>query len=315
MAKVVTDDSHYKAIADTIREQLDDEESTFLPEDMPSMIAEACGMQYSVGFEAGYTEGDDGGFDEGFNSGFEEGFNNGCEVGYGDGYEEGHRVGKNEGTTEGKQAEYDRFWDAYQQNGTRTDYRFAFAGFGWTAEFLRPKYPIRPTGAAGMLFHSIQDPNLKDLRAHIDACGIEVDLSKALNIEQLFNGSVVETYGVIDARGATNLNYILYAAKSMRSVSKIIIKDDGSQSVVSFAQNCLALEDITIEGVFGQTGLSFQWSTKLSKASITSIVNALSAAAGGLSVTFSRTAVNNAFTTDEWSALAGTRSNWTINLV
>ena len=72
---------------------------------------------------------------------------------------------------------------------------------------------------------------------------------------------------------------------------------------------------IRFEGVIGKNGLSFQWSHRLSKDSIESIINALSTTTNGLTVTLSATAVNSAFTTDEWNTLIGTRSNWTISLV
>ena len=36
--------------------------------------------------------------------------------------------------------EYDRFWDAYQDNGNRTDYRMAFCSTSWTEENFKPKY-------------------------------------------------------------------------------------------------------------------------------------------------------------------------------
>lgn len=42
----------------------------------------------------------------------------------------------------GVQSEYDRFWDDFQNYGKRTFYSSAFAGQGWTAETLKPKYPI-----------------------------------------------------------------------------------------------------------------------------------------------------------------------------
>jgi hypothetical protein len=85
--------------------------------------------------------------------------------------------------------------------------------------------------------------------------------------------------------------------------------------------NMTMLETLIFEdgSTIGGNGFNVQWSTKLSKASITSVVNALSSTTSGLSVTFSKTAVNNAFsggsTGAEWTALANTKSNWTINLV
>lgn len=42
----------------------------------------------------------------------------------------------------GEQNAYDAFWDAYQQNGERTNYTQGFSGYGWTDETFKPKYPI-----------------------------------------------------------------------------------------------------------------------------------------------------------------------------
>ena len=47
-----------------------------------------------------------------------------------------------EGYADGKQAQYDEFWDGYQQNGNRYNYNNAFCGVGWTAKIYKPKYPI-----------------------------------------------------------------------------------------------------------------------------------------------------------------------------
>ena len=39
--------------------------------------------------------------------------------------------GYTEGFDAGRQAEYDAFWDTYQLNGTRTEYRSAFSYYGF----------------------------------------------------------------------------------------------------------------------------------------------------------------------------------------
>jgi hypothetical protein len=79
-----------------------------------------------------------------------------------------------------------------------------------------------------------------------------------------------------------------------------------------------------MSGVIGKD-VSFGNSDKLTHDSIASIINTLSATTAGQSVTFSVTAVNNAFETSsgaadgstsaEWNALVATKSNWTISLV
>ena len=55
-----------------------------------------------------------------------------------------------DGVADGRQAEYDEFWDAFQQNGNRTDYHFGFAGKGWRDETFKPKYDIVVRGGDSM---------------------------------------------------------------------------------------------------------------------------------------------------------------------
>lgn len=42
----------------------------------------------------------------------------------------------------GKQTEYERFWDSFQNYGKMVFYSNAFSGYGWTDETFKPKYPI-----------------------------------------------------------------------------------------------------------------------------------------------------------------------------
>ena len=85
----------------------------------------------------------------------------------------------------------------------------------------------------------------------------------------------------------------------------------------NFFMECYALEDVEFVPNTIKLSIDFDWQgrcTKLSKASITSIINGLSADTSGNTVTLSKTAVNNAFTDDEWATLIATKSNWTISL-
>ena len=281
MAKVVTDDSHYKAIASAIRGRGFPEfkDETFDPSAMAEAINMTCDFEYIKGLEEGYTEEDIA-----------------------------------DAIEQGKQAEYDRFWDAFQQNGTLANYERVFAGRGWTAETFKPKYDIVPT-ACTQMFSASALPNcdLDELAAN---AGIKIDFSKAASFIETFNYTHLIAVGTIDTRSATGLQYIFSYSQKMQTIRLLILKDDGSQIFGNNSfMSCSALVNLTIQGVIGTTGANLQWSTKLSKASITSVVNALSSTTSGLSITLSKTAVNNAFTTAEWNALAGTKTNWTINLV
>ena len=314
MALVVTDDSHYKAIANTLRERLDDEEFTCTPEEMAGGVSTACEVSFVSGWEGGKEEGFSEGYSVGRAEGHEDGFTEGRETGFNEGFDSGLVVGKADGIEQGKQAEYDRFWDAYQQNGTLTNYERCFAGRGWTAENFKPKYDIVPVTITQM-FSAAALPNC-DLDELAAKAGVSIDFSKATTFTEPFLWGVVVKVGTIDTRSAENLQTIFGYAYKLKTIRLLILKDDGSQLFGNNSFNyCNELVDLTIQGVIGTTGANLQWSTKLSKDSITSVVNALSSTTSGLSITLSKTAVNNAFTTAEWNTLAGTKTNWTINLV
>ncbi len=198
--------------------------------------------------------------------------------------------------TEGKQAEYDAFWDVLQNNGNPANYHYKF-GYntgtaGWTDENFNPKYPIICTTGttAGMnLFYA--------------------------------NAAITDTKVPIEVQGSAAQG-IFYNASKLVTIRKLTVHS-GVTFQSSF-QNCTALEHITMSGTIGQD-FDIHWSTKLTKASITSIINALSPTASGKTVTFSQAAMNKAFETSEGAndglnseeakALRNTRLNWTFTMV
>ena len=175
----------------------------------------------------------------------------------------------------GKQAEYNRQWDALQENGSDSiDYRYKF--FYWPNDAYKPKYPIRSTKA---------------------------------NMSYIFQNSRIEdTIVEVDFSAATTCGYVFGYCSKMHTI-RIVVSEKNTFNMAF--QAMYALVNVFVSGKFG-TSIDFQWSTLLSKASITSIVNALSSNVSGQSLTLSQTAVDNAFTADEWAALVATRPNWTF---
>ena len=181
----------------------------------------------------------------------------------------------------GKQAEYDRFWDAYQKNGTEMNYQCSFAHGRFTDETYNPKYPINVLQSTTGMDMAFYNCGLTDLKVPIYA-------GKVKRLSQTFDTSP--------------------------TLVTIPLLQIGEQcTFYNPFLNCQNLKNITIEGTIGQTGLSFQW-CPLTKASIESVINALSTTTTGMTITLKKTAVNAAFTTDEWNALVATKSNWTITL-
>lgn len=190
----------------------------------------------------------------------------------------------------GKQAEYDAFWDAYQNNGDSFNCLYAFAGQSWTDVTYNPKYPIKAIW------------NTQNMYAYSQITDTKVDIDI----------SAVETNG-----GATFMN-----AQNLKTIRKLIVPNESATlGWASMFNGCAALENIVIEGTIlgSYATVDIHWSTKLSHDSIVGIINALSPNASGKTVSFSATAVNNAFeggsTGSEWLNLIDTKSNWTITLV
>ena len=216
------------------------------------------------------------------------------------------------GGTTGYKSHYHEFWDNYQQNGDRTNYQGAFMGYGWTEKTLKPKYDMTPSRADNM-FKVVTSMQI-DFVEYLKKLDVTLDFSQCTNFNETFSYCKFDRIGVVDTTSATNLG-TTFSNSGMRTIDKLVLKSDGSQTFSSPFNNCTNLENIIIEGVIGKNGFNIQHSTKLSKASIESIINALSITTSGLTVTLSKTAVNNAFTTDEWNTLIATKSNWTISLV
>ena len=210
----------------------------------------------------------------------------------------------------GKKSEYDTFWDVYQENGNMTYYAYAFAGVGWTQSVFKPKYNIEPVTPTSMFSSS----RIVDIRPQ--TIGVDVDFSKCTSFYYLCSNSTIKYIGVVDCSSAqsASLSYIFSSAKELVSVEKVIMPEMDSAGFADKSfENAVKLEHIRIEGVIHRS-TSLRWSPLLSKASMESMINALSDTAEGQTITFSQAAKNNAFTDSEWAELIGTKPNWTFSL-
>lgn len=225
------------------------------------------------------------------------------------------------GYADGKQAEYDAFWDAFQDNGKRTNYHYAFRY--WDENILRPKYDIKPVGSCPSIFRDVK--GITDFEQWQKDCGIVVDFSQVTHISDGFGTSSFERFGVLNFSKVANMDWCFNGSKA-RTIEKIICPTGGSPVYTGAFNNATNLEEIRLQGVIRSNGLDFKSSTKLSADSITSIINALSDETSGLTLTLSETAVDAACAEMElsestnhtnsswWAWLISTKSNWTISL-
>ncbi len=223
----------------------------------------------------------------------------------------------NAGILNGREKEYNSFWDMYQLNGSRTIYRYAFSE--WDDTQYKPKYKVQPTYAEHMFRKSSLIGTI-----YTD----ELDFSKCRNMCGCFAESKKLHYlKIIDARNTTVKNggsdgmyRIFHNCYNLASIdmfypSKEFNFDD------TFT-NCTNLREIRFGSEISVNGLDLSTSTLLSKASIESIINSLSSTKSGLTVKFSKIAVQNAFGitditnsstwTNEYKTLRNSRRNWVI---
>ena len=216
----------------------------------------------------------------------------------------------------GRKKEYDDFWDTFQMNGTRAQYDNAiFGGSSWYDARFKPKYDIKITGNANQVF---VNSKIHDFKGCIQSAGINFTFDGITGAQNMFQYSQIHNLPSMDFSKATSgwaLASTFESCTFLKSIDKVIVSENTTFRADTTFYGCKALEDIIIEGTLGTNGLNLQWSTKLSKASITSIINALSITTSGLTATLSQEAVNNAFTTAEWQALEATKTNWTISLL
>jgi hypothetical protein len=230
----------------------------------------------------------------------------------------------------GAKSEYDKFWDNYQQNGTRVGGRYLFSGVGWNSENFKPKYKVAigankyPTYSTGMFYFF---DNLQK-KAPLEIDESVIDFSQATILDRTFsdaNISKVEM-NVIPPNLTTMTETFAMSNISTHKLETIKI---GVNENTTYSNGCFlsgALKNVSfIDGSIIGTNITFSSCKRLTKESITNIINVLSTNTTAKTLTLSVIAVNTAFetaegladgsTSTEWTTLIATKSNWTISLV
>lgn len=190
----------------------------------------------------------------------------------------------------GGKAEYDAFWDVFQNYGNEVSYSYAFAYGRFTDANYNPKYPILTlagTTPASATFYEAKD--ITDIK-----------------VPFICKARAYETF---------------YSCFSLVKIPEFNVTQD-TLFRNTFSQD-RALEELNITGTIGQNGFDIHWSNNLNKKSIESIIKALSNDTEGLEILLPKIAVNNAFGINvddastypegsEYYILRQSKSNWTI---
>lgn len=216
------------------------------------------------------------------------------------------------GKTEGKQTEYDRFWDAFQDNGNRTQYENGFSGHGWNNDTFKPKYNMQPT-TCYMMFRNAQ---ITELWKILDNLGVTLDTSKSTNFQYTFynfqllaDGSSWNA-GVIDMSSAIFTNYAIYG-NWVKKVEKLVVSETTVFSNQTF-QYAPKLVEMPVEGTIAMD-IWMNALTALNHDSLLSVINALKDYSGtSTTKTLTIGSTNKAkLTTEELDKAIN--KGWTVN--
>jgi hypothetical protein len=233
---------------------------------------------------------------------------------YNAGYEKGKLEGGNteeaynNGFKAGKQAEWSEFWDSFQNYGNRTDYARAFGSASWNDTNFKPKYDIK-TQSAYMMFSYSQ---ITDLAQILKDCNVKLDLSQCTSITDAFSYGKITHIPELDLRSLTTINFGTYNSGSLRTIDKVILRDDGSQTFnTNLAPNSINLENITFEGTIGNSMVLTN--KKLSVNSLLNMIEHLQDLnkVGKPTCTLTIGSTNLEKLTDEEKAIA-TQKGWTL---
>ena len=213
------------------------------------------------------------------------------------------------GKKAGRDAEWSEFWDAYQQNGNRTQYGYAFSAYAWTDKNFRPKYDIK-TGYMNSIFTNCGIVDIESClkKAGVDGTGVTLDYSLTQSPVIILNyNNTTQIFPELNLTNATGMKNTFKSSTALKVIRKLILSDSGQQTFTTPFAGCKNLEEIRIEGVIG-TDIEFRDCSSLSNDSIDSIINALSETTNGMTCAFYLTS----YIANNWDELVARKPNWTF---
>ncbi len=198
----------------------------------------------------------------------------------------------------GENAEHDRFWNGYQENGNRRNYAYGFTRRGWTDITYKPKYPVIVTGNAESMYRESRITRLSG-----------IDTSGATSVYVAFYNTYLEIIDKLDFSKATNTQNAFAHSVKLHTIGDLVSSEATVWHTTTF-DNCAALKNLTITGTIAT---NFTCKTAaLTHDSLMSIINALKDFSGeGGTHTCTIGSTNLAKLTDTEKAIA-TGKGWTL---
>ena len=156
----------------------------------------------------------------------------------------------------GKKAEYDEFWDTFQNYGNRNTYSYAFAGAGWTLKNFKPKYDINVITSSTAMFYSaftLEDEPV-NLVEELEKLGKTLTIDVYGVISDLFYNAKISHIGdceVSDINTATGLTN-WFRSPYIEEIGLVTLNTGGNIPFTNTFSGASALRKITFAGVIGQ---------------------------------------------------------------
>lgn len=157
-----------------------------------------------------------------------------------------YNAGYEKGKAEGEAGDfYDAFWDAYQENGSRTEYNYGFR-LGWNNDNFNPKYtPIKPKSANQICaWAKITDYEKLKLFDFSDCTGT---CNEAFCV-----CSGVVKFPPFDFSKTSSLTGCFQHCYNAEEFEKIILNSEGANQLANNTFGiCRSLKEIRFEGLIG----------------------------------------------------------------
>lgn len=178
----------------------------------------------------------------------------------------------------GKDAEWNKFWDDFQDNGNRRKYGYAFYGKEWNDKTFKPKYDIIIEGTDSHSGYSVFGmAGITDLAEICRKQDIIIDGTnyKPNNPQDWFaNCYYLTRTPPIPVHDKFGYGWFYGNCKKLHTVEGFYVSENTTFTVNAF-NGCTELQNLNIVGTIGQSGLDLHWSTKLTHASLMNVINCL----------------------------------------
>ena len=194
-----------------------------------------------------------------------------------------------DGIKAGKEAEWNKFWDTFQDYGKKRSYTNAFYSKFWTNDNFHPKYDLAVKDSGKWMF---QDSLISKIRK------VKLDLTECTSVDNMFYRSAFEELPELNISNPsiTKLTSMFNGATKLQEIKKLILGEN--QTFENIFTKCSSLKYIEIEGAIARD-IDFSPCYQLTITSIINIIQHLK--------NYKNTTEENNYTikfhTDSWTLL------------